>query len=131
MITKWTDAKIVWIAGAVVITLLSVYIAILRGSLRSAQERADENLRRAESCEDVLAIERRSRTAAIEAQGYANAQRKKIDETHANLVQEIGAIVDSGALDSRVCELARAAYHSAMCAAADSEPVRPAVGATP
>lgn len=131
MITKWTDAKIVWIAGAVVITLLSVYIAILRGSLRSAQERADENLRRAESCEDVLAIERRSRTAAVEAQGFADAQRKKIDETRANLAQEIGAIVDSGALDSRVCELARAAYHSALCAASDSEPVRPTVGATP
>ena len=128
MIAKWADAKVVWIAGAVVIMTLSVYTVILRSQVRVAQETVGENLRRAETCENALAIERRSRTALVEAQGYADTARQQIDATHANLVQNIGTIVDSGALDERVCELARAAYHSAMCSASGDKPVQAATG---
>lgn len=124
-----SNEKIITIAAAVVITALSMYIAILRGEVQRTTERADENLHRAEACEDALVMERRAHTAAIEAQGYADTQRQKIEATRADLVHDLGAIVDSGRLDDRVCELARAAYHSAMCTAADSQPVPAAAGA--
>ena len=118
-----SNEKITEIAAVVVIMALSMYIAILRGDVRRTTERADENLHRAEACEDALAMERRAHTAAIEAQGYADTQRQKIEATRANLAHDLGAIVDSGKLDDRVCELARAAYHSALCTAADNQPV--------
>ena len=121
--------KIITIAAVVVITALSMYIAILRAQVRAAQETAGENLRRAEGCEAALSLARRSHTAAIEAQGYADTQRQKIEATRADLVHDLGAIVDSGRLDDRVCELARAAYRSAMCTAADSQPVPATAGA--
>ena len=120
--------KIAIIVAVVVITALSLYTAILRGALRSATDRADENLRRAEACEDALALARRSHTAALEAQTYANTTRQEIDAQRANLAREIGAIVDSGRLDERVCELARAAYHSAMCAGTDGRAVPSSAG---
>lgn len=122
-----SDEKITTIAAAVVITTLSMYIAILRGEVRRTTERADENLHRAEACEDALVMERRAHTAAIEAQEYADTQRQQIDAARANLVQNLGALADTGRLDDRVCELARAAYHSALCTAADNQPV-PATG---
>lgn len=118
-----SNEKIVIIAAVVVITALSLYTAILRGSLRSTTDRADENLRRAEVCEDALTLARRSHTAALEAQADANAIRQEIDAQRANLAREIGAIVDSGRLDDRVCQLARAAYQSAMCAGTDGRAV--------
>lgn len=124
-----SNEKIPIIVAMIVISALSLYIAILRGQVRDTDERAEENLRRAEACEDALAIARRSHTAAIEAQGYADARRNEIEVTRANLAQEIGAIVDSGRLDDRVCELARAAYHSALCAGADGRTMSAAKGA--
>lgn len=123
-----SNEKIAVIAAVVVISALSLYIAILRGQVRDTGERAEENLRRAEACEDALTIARRSHTATIEAQGYADARRTEIEATRANLARDVGAIVDSGVLDSRVCELARAAYHSALCAAADDRAVSAAEG---
>lgn len=124
-----SNGKIVIIAAVIVITALSMYIAILRGEVRHTTERADENLHRAEACEAALAMERRAHTAAVEAQGYADTQRQKIEATRADFAHDLGAIVDSGKLDDRVCELARAAYHSALCTAADSQPVPAAAGA--
>lgn len=124
-----TGEKIAAIAAVVVITALSLYIGILRGQVRDTTERADENLRRAEACEDALAIARRAHTAAIEAQGYADTQRREIEATRADMAQRVGAIVDSGQLDERVCELARAAYHSALCTATDGNAMHAAPGA--
>lgn len=124
-----SNEKIAIIAAVVVITALSLYIGILRGQVRDTGERAAENLRRAEICEEALTLARRSHAAASEAQGYADARRTEIEATRANLAQEIGAIVDSGRLDDRVCELARAAYHSALCAGADGRAMPPPEGA--
>lgn len=124
-----SNGKIAIIAAVIVITALSLYIGILRGRVRDTDERAAENLRRAEVCEEALTLARRSHVAASEAQGYADARRTEIEATRANLAQEIGAIVDSGRLDDRVCELARAAYHSALCAGTDGRTVPAAEGA--
>lgn len=124
-----SNEKIIIIAAAIVIMMLSMYTAILRGEVRRTTERADENLHRAEACEAALAMERRAHTAAIEAQGYADTQRQKIEAARADFAHDLGAIVDSGKLDARVCELARAAYHSALCTAADSQPVPATAGA--
>lgn len=121
--------KIAAIAAAIVTTALSLYIGVLRGQVHDAGERAAENLRRAETCEAALALERRSHVAASEAQGYADTQRREIEATRANLERDVAAIVDSGVLDERVCELARAAYHSALCAGADGHAV-PSAGGT-
>ena len=107
-----TDEKITTIAAVVVITALSLYTGILRGRVRDADERASENLRRAEVCEEALTL----------------ARRTEIEATRANLVRGIGAIVDSGVLDVRVCELARAAYHSALCAGTGGHAVPAADG---
>lgn len=123
-----SNEKIIIIAAVIVITALSMYTAILRGEVRRTTERADENLHRAESCEATLAMERRAHTAAIEAQGYADTQRQKIEATRVDFAHDLGAIVDSGKLDDRVCELARAAYRSALCTASDSQPVPAAAG---
>jgi len=122
--------KFAIIAAGVVLFVLAAYTALLRGALRSASDRADENLRRAEVCEEALALARRSHTAALEAQANANATRQEIDAQRANLAREIGAIVDSGRLDNRVCELARAAYHSAVCAGTDGRAMPSTAGAT-
>jgi hypothetical protein len=108
----------------------TAYNAILRSEVRKTTERAGENLRRAEACEDALAIARRAHTAAIEAQGYADTQRGEIEATRADMAQRVEAIVDSGELDERVCELARAAYHSAMCTASDGNAMHAAPGAS-
>lgn len=123
-----SDEKFATIAAVIVITALSMYTGHLRGEVRRTTERADENLHRAEACEAALAMERRAHTAAIEAQGYADTQRQKIEATRADFAHDLGAIVDSGKLDDRVCELARAAYHSALCTAADSQPVPATTG---
>lgn len=124
-----TGEKITATVAVVVITALSLYIGILRGQVRDTTERADENLRRAEACENALAIARRAHTAAIEAQGYADTQRREIEATRADMAQRVGAIVDSGQLDARVCELARAAYRSALCTATDGNAMHTAPGA--
>lgn len=124
-----SNEKIIIIAAVFVIAALSLYAGHLRGEVRRTTERADESLHRAEACEDTLAMERRSHTAAVEAQGYADTQRQKIEATRADFAHDLGAIVDSGKLDARVCELARAAYHSALCTTADSKPVPAAAGA--
>ena len=124
-----SNEKIIIIAAVVVVTALSMYIAVLRGEVWRTTERAAENLRRAEGCEAALSLARRSHTAAIEAQGYADTQRQQIEAARADLAHDLGAIVDSGKLDDRVCELARAAYHSAMCTAPGSQPVPAATGA--
>lgn len=124
-----SDGKFTTIAAAIVITALSMYTGHLRGEVRRTTERADENLHRAEACEAALAMERRAHTAAIEAQGYADTQRQKIEATRADLAHDLGAIVDSGKLDARVCELARAAYNSALCTGTDSQPVSSTAGA--
>ena len=124
-----SSEKIITIAAVVVIMALSLYIGILRGQVRDTSEHAAENLRRAEICEEALTLARRSHVAASEAQGYADARRNEIEATRANLAHDVGAIVDSGLLDDRVCELARAAYRSALCAGTDGRAVPAAEGA--
>lgn len=116
------------IAGLALVAAMA-YNAILQRAIREADSRADENLRRSEACESALVIARRAHTAAIEAQGYADTQRQKIEATRADTAQRVGAIVDSGQLDERVCELARAAYHSALCTATDGHTMPAATGA--
>lgn len=123
-----SNEKITAIAAVVVISVLSLYIGILRGQIRDTSERAAENLRRAEVCEEALTLAQRSRVAASEVQEYADARRTEIEATRANLAHEIGAIVDSGVLDERVCELARAAYRSSLCAGTDGHAMPAAEG---
>lgn len=123
-----TKTTLCIIAGLALVAAVA-YNAILQRAIREADSRADENLRRAEACEGALAIAQRAHTAAIEAQGYADTQRREIEATRADMAQRVEAIVDSGQLDERVCELARAAYHSAMCTATDGHAMHTAPGA--
>lgn len=117
------------IAGLALAAALT-YNAALQRAIREADSRAAENLNRATECESVLNFERRARSAAQTVQAYADTARSEIDATRASLVQNIGAIADTGLLDDRVCELAHAAYHSTVCTAAASGPVPAAAGAS-
>ena len=112
-----TDEKITAIAAAIVIAALSLYIGVLRGQVRDTTERAGENLRRAEAAERRADDLQRAADALREAQAHADRTRQEIAQTHADVLWRIDDIIDSGALDERVCELARAAYDSLVCAA--------------
>ena len=112
-----TDEKITAIAAAIVIAALSLYIGVLRGQVRDTTERAGENLRRAVAAERRADDLQRAADALREAQAHADRTRQEIAQTHADVLWRIDDIIDSGALDERVCELARAAYDSLVCAA--------------
>lgn len=112
-----TDEKITSIAAAIVIAALSLYIGVLRGQVRDTTERAGENLRRAAAAERRADELQRAADALREAQAHADRTRQEVAQTHADVLRRIDDIIDSGALDERVCELARAAYDSFVCAA--------------
>ena len=117
--------KIAVIAGLVLaIIALSVYASCLSRRLDSARRATAEQTERAAAAERrAAAAERRAddlqraADALREAQAHADRTRQEIAQTHADVLWRIDDIIDSGALDSRVCELARAAYDSLVCAA--------------
>lgn len=108
------------------IVVLSVYAAALSRRLDDARREAAEQAERAEAAEHRAEELQRAADALREAQTHADRTRQEIDRTHADVLWRIDDIIDSGALDERVCELARVAYTSLVCAA-DSDTV-PASG---
>lgn len=110
--------KIAIIAGLVLaIIALSVYAACLSRRLDSACRATAEQTERAAAAERRADDLQRAADALKEAQTHADQTRQEIAQTHAEVLWRIDDIIDSGALDSRVCELARAAYDSLVCEA--------------
>lgn len=121
--------KIAIIAGLVLaIIALSVYASCLSRRLDSARRATAEQTERAAAAERRAEELQRAADALREAQTHADRTRQEITQTHADVLWRIDDIIDSGALDERVCELARAAYDSLVCAA-DGDAV-PAASAT-
>lgn len=99
------------------IAALSVYAAALSRRLDSARRATAEQTERAEAAEHRAEEQQRMADALRETQAHADRTRQEIERTHAGVLWRIDDIIDSGALDERVCELARAAYDSLVCAA--------------
>ena len=119
--------KIAIIAGLVLaIIALSVYASCLSRRLDSARRATAEQTERAAAAERRADDLQRAADALKKAQDHADQTRQEIAQTHAEVLWRIDDIIDSGALDSRVCELARAAYDSLVCEA-DGDTV-PAAG---
>lgn len=115
--------KIAAIAGLVLaIIALSVYASCLSRGLDSARRATAEQTERAAAAERRADDLQRAADALREAQAHADQTRQEIERTHADMLWRIDDIIDSGALDERVCELARAAYDSLVCAT-DGDPV--------
>lgn len=112
--------KIIIAVLILAIVCLSVYAAVLSGRLTDARAAAAQQAERAESAEHRAAELERSVSALKETQAYADEQNKKINRAHSETLWRIDDIIDSGALDERVCELARAAYDSLVCTSNDS-----------
>lgn len=118
--------KIAIIAGLVLAIIgLSVYAAVLYHRLGSARAAAAAQAERAAAAERRAGDLQRAADALREAQAHADRTRQEIAQTHADILWRVDDIIDSGALDERVCELARAAYDSLVCAA-DGDTVPPA-----
>lgn len=112
--------RIAVVAAAVLIlaiVALSVYASCLSRRLDDAERAAAEQTERAEAAERRADDLQRAANALKEAQAHADRTRQEIAQTHADVLWRIDDIIDSGALDERVCELARAAYTSLVCAA--------------
>ena len=110
--------KIAVIAGlALAIIALSVYASCLSRRLDSARRATAEQAERAAVAERRADDLQHAADALREAQAHADRTRQEITQTHADVLWRIDDIIDSGALDERVCELARAAYDSLVCAA--------------
>lgn len=110
--------KIAVIAGLVLAILaLSVYASCLSHRLDNARRATAEQTERAAAAERRADELQRAADALREAQAHADQTRQEIVQTHADMRWRIDDIIDSGALDERVCELARAAYDSLVCAA--------------
>lgn len=109
------------IAAAAVLILaiiaLSVYASCLSRRLDSARKATAEQTERAAAAERRADELQRAADALREAQAHADRTRQEIAQTHADVLWRIDDIIDSGVLDERVCELARAAYDSFVCAA--------------
>lgn len=99
------------------IVALSVYAAALSRRLDDARRAAADQTERAEAAEHRAEELQRAEDALREAQAHADRTRQEIARTHADMLWRIDDIIDSGTLDERVCELARAAYDSLVCAA--------------
>lgn len=99
------------------IVALSVYAATLSRRLDNARRAAAEQAERAAQAEHRAEELQRAADALREAQEHADRTRQEIERTHADVLWRIDDIIDSGALDERVCELARAAYDSLVCTA--------------
>lgn len=114
------------IAAAAVLILaivaLSVYATTLSRRLDDAKRAAAEQTERAAAAERRADDLQRAANALKEVQAHADRTRQEINQTHADVLWRIDDIIDSGALDERVFELARAAYDSLVCAA-DSDTV--------
>lgn len=110
------------------IIVLSVYAARLSRRLDDARRAAAEQAERAEAAEHRAEGLQRAAGALGEAQAHADRTRQEIERTHADVLWRIDDIIDSGALDERVCELARTAYTSLVCSA-DGDPL-PTASAT-
>lgn len=110
--------KIAVIVGlALAIIALSVYASCLSRRLDSARRATAEQTERAAAAERRAKELQQAADALKEAQAHADQTRQEIERTHADVLWRIDDIIDSGALDERVCELARAAYDSLVCAA--------------
>lgn len=110
--------KISITAGLVLaIIVLSVYASCLSRRLDSARKATAEQTERAAAAERRADELQRAADALREAQAHADRTRQEIAQTHADVLWRIDDIIDSGVLDERVCELARAAYDSFVCAA--------------
>ena len=99
------------------IVALSVYATVLSRRLDDALRAVAEQTERAAAAERRADELQRAADAFREAQAHADQTRQEIAQTHADMLWRIDDIIDSGALDERVCELARAAYDSFVCAA--------------
>lgn len=110
------------------IVALSVYAAALSRRLDDAERAAAEQTERAAAAEHRAEELQRAANALREAQEHADRTRQEINQAHADVLWRIDDIIDSGALDERVCELARAAYTSLVCSA-DGDPL-PTASAT-
>lgn len=99
------------------IVVLSVYATALSRRLDEARRATAEQADRATAAEHRAEELQRAADALREAQAHADRTRQEIERTHADVLWRIDDIIDSGALDERVCELARAAYTSLVCAA--------------
>lgn len=102
------------------IVVLSVYASSLSRRLDDAERAAVEQTERAAQAERRADDLQRAANALKEAQAHADRTRQEIAQTHADVLWRIDDIIDSGALDERMCELARAAYDSLVCAADDN-----------
>lgn len=113
------------------IVAMSVYAATLSRRLEDARRAAAEQAERAAQAEHRAEDLQWAADALKEAQAHADRTRQEIAKTHADVLWRIDDIIDSGALDERVCELARAAYDGLVCAA-DGDPVpAPSTTGTP
>lgn len=104
------------------IVALSVYAATLSRRLDEARRATAEQAERAAAAEHRAEEQQRMADALRETRAHADRTRQEIERTHAAALWRIDDVIDSGALDERVCELARAAYDSLVCAA-DSDAV--------
>lgn len=99
------------------IVALSVYASCLSRRLDSARRATAEQTDRAAAAEHRAEELQQAADALREAQAHADRTRQEIERTHTDVLWRIDDIIDSGALDERVCELARAAYDSFVCSA--------------
>lgn len=114
------------LAGLVLaIITLSVYAAVLYRRLDNARMAAAEQTERAAQAELRAAELQRAASALREAQERADRTRQEIKQTHADTLWRVDDIINSGALDERVCELAHEAYTELVCSP-DSDRMRPA-----
>lgn len=104
---------------------LSAYAAVLYSRLDNARMAAAEQTERADKAELRAAELQRAASALREAQEHADRTRREIEQRHANTLWRVDDIIDSGALDERVCELAHEAYTELVCSP-DSDRMRPA-----
>lgn len=119
--------KLAIIIGLVLaILVLSVYASCLSRRLDDARRATAAQTERADTAERRADDLQRAVDALKEVQAHADRTRQEIAQTHADVLWRIDDIIDSGVLDERVCELARAAYDSLVCAA-DGDAV-PAAG---
>lgn len=110
--------KLAIIIGLVLaIVALSVYAVCLSRRLDDARRATAAQTERAAAAERRADELQRAANALREAQAHADRTRQEIAQTHAEVLWRIDDIIDSGALDKRVCELARAAYDSLVCEA--------------
>lgn len=121
--------KITITAGLVLAILaLSAYAALLSRKLDAVERAAAEQADRASRAEAMAADLQRSADALRETQAHADRARQTIDRARADILWRVDDIIDSGALDGRVCELASEAYTELVCSP-DSDRVRPATAA--